>query len=56
MSTRMFGTLCTINWEALQMVGLKVEVEQLLDVGTWHRLLSIDEPAYRDLILKFLAF
>lgn len=49
------GLKTEIDWEALQTTGLKAEIEQLLDVGAWHRLLSIEEPAYRDLMLEFLA-
>lgn len=37
------------------MVGIKDEVEQLLDISAWHKLLSIEELAYRDLTLEFLA-
>lgn len=56
LSTRMFGTLRTIDWEALQMIGIKAKVEQLQDIDAWHMLLSIDEPAYRDLTVKFLTY
>lgn len=55
LSTCIFGILRTIDSKALRMVGIKDEVEQLLDISAWHKLLSVEELAYRDLTLEFLA-
>lgn len=37
------------------MARLRDEVEQLLDVKAWCKVLSVDEPGYGKLTLEFLA-
>lgn len=37
------------------MARLKAEVKHLLDIGAWHKLLSIEVPAYCNLKLELLT-
>lgn len=55
LSTNSFGNLRSLNWDVLQTAGLMDDVEQLLSVSGWHKLLTMEERAYRDLTLEFLA-
>ena len=55
LATRNFGTIRTIEWGALERLHLRRGVEELLSVGSWLPLLTVDEPAYRDITLEFLS-
>lgn len=45
----------TIDWEALQLHQLCIEVELLLNVGSWRQVLTTNEPIYREPTLKLLS-
>jgi len=55
LSARSFGTIRTVDWDALDRAHLREEVESLLLVGGWLSLLTVTEPAYRDVTLEFLS-
>ena len=44
-----------LDWNILEKLGLRHEVAQLLQDEAWFRLLSIEEPIYKELTLAFIS-
>lgn len=50
-----FGTVRTINWEALHVTGLREDVDHLFNVVARHQVLTAFDPVYHVLTLEFLS-
>ena len=44
-----------LDWNVLEKLQLRQQVAQLLQDEAWFRLLSIEEPIYRELVLTFIS-
>ena len=44
-----------LDWNILERLNLRQEVAHLLHDEAWFRLLSIEEPIYRELVLTFIS-
>ena len=44
-----------LDWNVLEKLNLRQQVAQLLQDEAWFRLLSIEEPIYRELVLTFIS-
>ncbi|XP_039135232.1 uncharacterized protein LOC120272467 [Dioscorea cayenensis subsp. rotundata] len=55
LKTKPFGVMHTIEWNDLEAIGLDEEALGLTSYDGWDKVLSISEPAYRELTLEVLS-
>ena len=55
LSKKPFGAHQYLDWDVLEEYGLVQPIKQLLSSGPWETLFQIQEPAYQDITLAFLA-